>query len=191
MELALSWNLFVLSIFIAVVAYSMIIGLNKTIKTVITSYLSLLAADGLGNLTQEYLLDSVNIIKVLSIFGLEADSTTILVIKITIFLLCIVLLTIKGAFEVHMASERFPALNPFMTLVFGVLNSALIVSTGLIFAAGSSFIRANFVETNIADVYSTSSYVQLLVDYHSLWFALPVVIFIVWCLVDHEIDEIE
>jgi hypothetical protein len=191
MELALSWNLFVLSIFIAVVAYSMIIGLNKTIKTVITSYLALLAADGLGNLTQEYLLDSTNMIKVLNIFGLEADNTTVLVIKITIFLLCIVLLTIKGAFEVHMASERFPALNPFMTLVFGILNSALIVSTGLIFAAGSSFIRANFVETNIADIYSTSSYVQLLVDYHSLWFALPVVIFIVWCLVDHEIEEIE
>ncbi len=189
MELALSWNLFVLAIFVAVTAYSLIIGLNKTIKTVITSYLALLAADGLGNLTQEYLLDSSQIIKVLGIFGLESDSTTVLVIKLTIFLLCIVLLTIKGAFEVHMASERFPSLNPFMTLIFGILNSALIVSTGLIFAAGSSFIRANFVETNIAEVYSSSTYIQLLVDYHSIWFSLPVVIFIAWCLLDHEIDE--
>lgn len=190
MELALSWNLFVLSIFVAIVAYSMIIGLNKTLKTVITTYLSLLTADGLGNLVQEYLLDSVNMVKILSIFGLQADDTTVLVIKIVIFLLCMVILAIKGAFEVTMASERFPALNPLMTFVFGFLNSTLIVSTGLIFAAGSSLIRANFVETNIAEVYTNSTYVQLLVDYHSLWFALPVVIFIGWCLVDHEIDEV-
>lgn len=190
MELALSWNLFVMSIFIAVIAYSLIIGLNKTLKTVITTYLALLAADGIGNLAQEYLLDTSNFVKVLNIFGLEADDTTVLVIKISIFLVCIVLLTIKGAFEVNMASERFPSVNPFMTLLFGFLNSALLVSTGLIFAAGSSFIRANFVETNIAEIYSTSSYVQLLVDFHSLWFALPVLIFIVWCLIDHEIDEV-
>lgn len=189
MELSLSWNLFVLSIFIAIVAYSLIIGLNKTIKTVITTYLSLLTADGLGNIIQEHVFSTANFTKVLNLFSLSADESSVLVLKVVIFLICIVLLTIKGSFTVNMESERFPSLNPLMTLVFGFLNSALIISTILIFAAGASLIRANFVETNIADIYTSSTYIQILVDYHSVWFSLPVVIFILWCLFDHDIDE--
>lgn len=189
MELALSWNLFVLSIFIAVVAYSLIIGLNQTLKTLITTYLSLLAADGLGNIIQEYVLQSANMDKLLGIFGLSANDTTLLGIKVAIFLVAIVLLTIKGSFKVNMESERFPSLNPLMTLIFGILNSALILSTLLIFSAGSSLVRANFVENNLSEIYASSSYIKILIDYHSLWFALPVLIYIVWCLIDHEIDE--
>jgi lipoprotein signal peptidase len=58
MNLLLSWNLFIIAIFIVIIAYSYIIGINKTVKTIIASYLAILAADGIGNIFKDYFLTS-------------------------------------------------------------------------------------------------------------------------------------
>ena len=189
MDLSLSWNLLVLSIFIAVIAFSLIIGINQTVKSLITTYLSLLTADGLGNILQEHVLGTANVSKFLGLFDLSVNDHTVFVVKVVVFIVCFVFITIKGSFYVTIQSERFPKLNPVVTTVFGFLNAALIQTSGFMFAAGASLIRANFVETNIAEVYSNSSYVRLLVDFHNLWFTLPVVLFIVWGMFDKIADE--
>ena len=62
MNIELSWDIFIVSLLILIVVYSFIIGVNKTIKTIIASYLGILCADGLGNILDQYFLASPKVV---------------------------------------------------------------------------------------------------------------------------------
>jgi len=179
MELALSWDLFIVSMFTIIVAYSFIIGLNKTIKTVIASYLGLLAADGLVNLIEKNILLNQKIQSGLEFIGYASIGENLLFLKIFIFLLVVVILTIRGNFVVGLTSKRFKLYNPFFTGLFGFLNASLILSTVLLYLSGNSILEPTYSNTQILDLYSNSYYVRILVDYYSFWFSLPVLVMII------------
>lgn len=167
-NIRLSWDLFILVFFGVVIAYSFIIGRNQTIKVIISTYMAILTADGIGNLLQTYLLPAAP-----SLQGEVGDQALVLV-KIFIFVLTIVILAIRGGFLVDMNSDQSMITRLLGNLSFGFLNAGLIVSTLLVYITGGSFvtgsIRAGF-ETNL---YQESQFIQTFVNNYNIWFSLPV-----------------
>jgi hypothetical protein len=172
-NIRLSWDLFILVFFGVVIAYSFIIGRNQTVKVIISTYMAILTADGLGNLVQTYLLPAAPTLQ-----GEMGDQALVL-IKIFTFVLTIVLLAIKGGFQVDVPPEQSVVTRILGNLSFGFLNAGLMVSTLLVYLTGGSFvlgsIRAGF-ETNL---YRESQFIQTIVDNYNIWFALPVLAIVV------------
>ena len=50
MNIELSWDLFVLVFFVVIMAYSLIIGRDNTLKVILGTYVAALTADAAGNL---------------------------------------------------------------------------------------------------------------------------------------------
>jgi len=175
MNLDLSWNLFILVIFAVIICYSFIIGLHRIFKTIIASYLAILAADGLGNLFQLYFLSSENFVKFLDLIKLSESDESLIVIKVTIFVSFIVILTIKGIYKIEYNSglDGFP--NVFFTGIFAFLSAGLIMSTLLVYISGVSFVQATPIDSNIVDIYNSSKFVRHMIDYKDVWFSMPVV----------------
>ena len=176
MEIALSWDLFVVSIFTIILAYSFIIGIDRTIKTVIATYLGLLTADGLVNIVEKHILVSQKVVQGFQFLGYADPKGSMLMIKVMIFLAVVVLLTIKGNFNVSLKSDRFKLYNPVFTGLFGFLNAGLIISTILLYLSGNSILEPVYADSQILSLYSSSSYIRILVDYYSFWFSLPVLV---------------
>ena len=122
-NIRLSWDLFVLVFFGVVIAYSFIIGRNQTIKIIISSYMAVLTADGLGNLFETYALPVAPTLQ-----G-EAGLQALVLLKIFTFVLTIVLLAIRGGFRVDILPEQSVVTRILANLSFGFLNAGLMVST--------------------------------------------------------------
>jgi hypothetical protein len=182
MNLLLSWNLFIIAIFIVIIAYSYIIGINKTVKTIIGSYLAILAADGLGNIFKDYFLSSENFVEILALVNIPNPDEALISIKVLIFVTAVVILTVKGAYEVNLDRHTFASSNFAVTGIFGFLNAGLILSTILVYVSGTSFVQKANVSSNIVELYTSSTFVQGMVDYYDFWFSIPVVVIIIWSL---------
>lgn len=172
-NIRLSWDLFILVFFGVVIAYSFIIGRNQTLKVIISTYMAILTADGIGNLIQTYLLPAAPTLQ-----G-EAGDQAMVLIKIFTFVFSIVILAIKGGFVVDVPPEQSVVTRVLGNLSFGFLNAGLMVSTLLVYLTGGSFvtgsIRAGF-ETNL---YRESQFIQAIVDNYNVWFALPVLALVI------------
>jgi len=182
MNLLLSWNLFILAIFIVIIAYSYIIGANKTVKTIISAYLAILASDGIGNIFRDYVLFSDNFAKIVSLFNMGSPDEMLISMKVIIFATAVVILTVRGAFDVKINPNNAPGGQIFVTGVFGFLSAGLIMSTLLVYVSGSSMIQKVSLQSNIVELYTSSEFVKFMVDYYDFWFAAPVVILIAWSL---------
>ena len=168
-NLRLSWDLFILVFFGIVIAYSFIIGRNQTLKVIISTYMAILTADGLGNLIKTYLLPAAPTLQ-----GEMGDQAMVL-IKIFTFVLVIVILAIKGGFRVDVLPERSVVTRVLANLSFGFLNAGLLVSTLLVYLTGGSFVSGSIPAGFTTSLYQESLFVKSIVDNYNVWFALPVI----------------
>jgi hypothetical protein len=179
--LKLSWDLFVIVVFAVIIAYSFIIGKSNTLKVIIGSYIAILTADGLGNLFKEYLLSSKQVVLFLKFFGLGGEDKTMILVKVLVFILAIVIISMKGGFEVHDSGSHGGVIGLIMNLIFGFLSAGLVVSTLLIYVSGASFVggTVSILNNTLASAYAESQMVKLMIDNYNFWFALPAVSFLV------------
>lgn len=177
MELIPTWDLIILIFFIIIIAYSLIIGRGMTFKVILATYVSLLAADGLGNLIVKFLIGPEASFK---IFSIQTSPTEIVVFKLIIMIALIVLLVLKGGFDATEPDAGSVFLNTFTSMVLGFLSAALIVSGMLVYLAGGSFLPGvGFEPTNLAiSIYNTSEFAKILIDNSSVWFSLPAIGFV-------------
>jgi len=177
--LKLSWDLFVIVIFAVIVAYSFIIGKNNTIKVIIGSYIAILTADALGNLFKTYVLSSKETVIFLKFFGMSNEDQTMILLKVLVFIGAIIIIAIKGEFEVH-AKAHHGLVEMVMNFIFGFLSAGLVISTLLIYASGASFVSGNIniVNNALATAYKESDMVKLMINNYNIWFALPAVTFL-------------
>lgn len=180
--LKLSWDLFVVVVFAVIIAYSFIIGKENTLKVIIGSYIAILTADGLGNLFKEYVLSSKQVIAFLKFFGLGSEDKTMILLKVLVFILAIVIISIKGGFEIKGGGiGKGGIVSIIMNLIFGFLSAGLVVSTLLIYVSGASFVSGNvsILNNTLASAYAESEMVKLMIDNYNFWFALPAVAFLI------------
>lgn len=180
MDLRLTWDLFIIVFFGIVVAYSFIIGRNNIFKVILGTYVGALGADALGNLSANTLLLSDSFMKLLKIFNIDGVEEATLLVKIIAFVSIIVLLSVKGAYNVDVTNGGTVGLRIMVNLTLGFLNACLVVSIALIFVSGSSFILGNpsVINPTFNDIYLQSGLAQILIDNYSVWFVLPALSFL-------------
>jgi hypothetical protein len=174
----LSWDLFILVFFGIVIAYSLIIGRNATLKVVIASYMAIFTADGLGNVFQLYLLPSAPTLQ-----G-ESGEQALVLLKIFTFVLAIVVLAIRGGFRVDILPESSVVTRILSNLSFGFLNAGLMVSTFLVYLMGGSFVLGSTNLATTTNLYLESELIRFMVDNQSIWFALPAIAIVVVSFVE-------
>ena len=138
MEINLSWDIFIVVFFTVIIAYTFIIGRNQAIKIIISAYIAILAADGVGNIIERYFLGQDPTIKT---FDFTSDEGSLILIKIVIFILSIVLITTRGKFQINMSKSNSLMMRTILALTYGVLSAGLITSTVLIYASGASLVQ--------------------------------------------------
>ncbi|MFH1720184.1 MAG: hypothetical protein ABH856_01065 [Patescibacteria group bacterium] len=191
MNITLSWDLFIVVFFAIIVAYSFIIGRNGIIKVIFGSYMAAFAADGLGNLFSEAISASPVFPQFLKLFAISGPAEAVILSKIIIFILIVVLLAVKGAFDIRADGDRSFTIRLIITFVYALLSAGLIVSIVLAFASGVSFVAADTViDTNfVEDIYMKSQLVRVVVNNFNIWFFLPAVSFVISSFVSDEIAE--
>jgi hypothetical protein len=185
MDLKLSWDLFVIVFFAIVTAYSFIIGRKDTLKIIIGTYIATLTADGIGNVFQNLVGQTSffdKLVKFIGYGGGAANFSSIL--KIVLFIVIIVILTIYGDFEIH---DPPVGQNGFIGLVvlilLSILSCGLILSTIIVFANGGSLIGGvSAISDSFREVYEQSRLVKGLLDWHDAWFSLPGLVFVITSL---------
>lgn len=180
----LSWDLFVLVVFTVIIAYSFIIGKESTLKVIIGTYIAILTADGLGNLFRFHLLISKPFFQFLKLFGVNTQEKAFILFKVMVFIIAIVIIAMKGSFEVRKEGSRGGVVGLITHLVFAFLSAGLIVSTLLTYVSGASFVQGSIALGNAAlnSIYANSKLVKVMIDNYNLWFSLPAVTFVIWSL---------
>ncbi|PIQ78583.1 hypothetical protein COV82_00255 [Candidatus Peregrinibacteria bacterium CG11_big_fil_rev_8_21_14_0_20_46_8] len=190
--LKLSWDLFIVVVFGFIMAYSFIIGRNSTLKVIIGSYIAILTADGLGNLFKEYLLSSSQFVSFLKFFGLGSEDKTMIFVKVIIFIVAIVILSIKGGFEIK-GRHNGGVIGLIMSGIFGFLSAGLVISTLLIYVSGASFVSGDIsiVNNTLAAAYTESQMIRLMIDNYNFWFAMPALAFLLASLFNESVHARE
>ena len=178
MDIQLTWDLFIIVFFAVIIAYSFIVGKNQTVKIILSSYIAILAADGFGNLVNQYL---VGYNPLIGLFTRIGGDHAIIILKIGIFVSTIVLLATRGAFNITMARERSGFVSLIMTSTYAVLSAGLIVSTILIYISGLSLFsgNVNLANSSVIEIYQQSYLVRSMINNYNVWFTLPVMGFII------------
>jgi len=181
MNLHLSWDLFILVFFAVVIAYSFIIGRNQTLKVILGTYVAILCADGLGNLFAKYLAPSEAFLRFMKLFAVGNADQAVVFFKVLIFLILIVLVAVRGMFEVNAEENGSMSVRMVTLLLLGLMSAGLMMSTVLVFISGASLIGTDIgTTTNIlAGVYNDSRLVRIMIDFANIWFFLPGIAFIV------------
>lgn len=180
--LQLSWDLFIIVIIVAILAYSFIIGRENTLKVIISTYISVLTADAFGNLFHEYLVKSKPFFQFLKLFGVTSPDQALVLFKVILFIAVVVILTMKGNFEVKKEGSRGGIIGLITHVIFAFLSAGLVVSTLLTYVSGGSFVlgASNITSGALSTVYNSSRIVKLMLDNYNLWFSLPAVAFVLW-----------
>lgn len=185
MEINLSWDLFVIVFFTVIIAYSFIIGRNQSVKIIISAYIAILASDGIGNIIERYFLGDEPVVGALN---LANDESSLILIKIVIFIFTIVLITTRGKFEINMTRSNSMMMRVMLSLTYGILSAGLITSTILIYASGASLVQESSIIINeaVLEIYRESQLVRLMINNYNAWFSLPAIAFVISSFFGHE-----
>ncbi|PIR53488.1 hypothetical protein COU76_00870 [Candidatus Peregrinibacteria bacterium CG10_big_fil_rev_8_21_14_0_10_49_10] len=176
MNLTLSWDLFVIVFFAVVVTYSFIIGKHESVKIIISTYIAIVAAQGMGNLIQRLTMESQ---PMLGMVGVTINIQLVAATKLILFIVTIVFLAIRGGFEIEYQKEVGSTMDVIMTALFGFVTAGLMLSTLMTFVADAPLLDKNIgTSPFVSSIVQHSTLMQLMVLYQDLWFALPAIILI-------------
>ncbi len=176
MNLTLTWDLFIIVFFAIVITYTFIIGKKEAVKIIISSYIGIVAVQGLGNVLQG-LTGYVN--PFIGSLGFTLDAQILSWVKLVLFVAVIILLAVKAGFDIVYPKEMNPVVNAVITGVFGFATAGLMLSTLLTYVSGVPLLDFAFVQTaTLSPVIQQSQLMQLMILHQDLWFSLPAVVLI-------------
>jgi len=185
MDIKLSWDLFIAVFFIIIVAYSLIIGLNGTIKVILGTYVAIVCADAIGLIFSNYFGGSEVFLQMAKDANFSGEFEAIIFTKVIVFLLMVILFAVKGSFIVGVNSGG--ALKLVFHLIYATCSAGLIVSSLLVLVSGVSILNGGGVVSEALSSLTDNSILALnIVYYHTFWFAAPAIIFLVHSLKGQE-----
>lgn len=174
MELALTWNLVLLSAFVLLFAYGFLLGQNATIKLILSLYIAILTADGFAGILKRFVFDlSPGFQKLLGTHEIEIFSW----IRILLLLIAVVIFVVKSGFHVVLDLHDHWAMRFGVLTLFSAFSALLFISTILIYLSGNSFVEGMLLAHEIK-IYEESFLAQILIDYYQFWFSLPAIAFL-------------
>ena len=185
MNISLSWDLFVVVFFVVIIAYSLIIGRNNTLKVILGTYVAALAADAVGNLFGKYFSGSELLVKLLKFLSLGTEDATVVFVKVIAFVALVILFSVKGAFFVDTTHDRSGPIRLIISFLYAALSAGLIISIILVFVSGISFIGGDATagnNTTIWEIYNQSKFVRSFITNSYFWFSAPAIAFLIHSL---------
>jgi hypothetical protein len=185
MDIRLSWDLFVVVFFVIIVAYSLIIGRDNTLKVILGTYVAALAADACGNLFGLYFSGSELFLKILKLAAVGSEQEAVVFVKVLVFVVLVILFAVRGAFEVQTVDDKSAAIRMVLSGLYAVMSACLIISAILVFVSGVSFIGGGSPETTgsaLWGIYNKSQLIRLIVNNSYILFAVPALSFLVHSL---------
>ncbi len=185
MDIRLSWDLFVLVFFIIIVAYSFIIGKDNTLKVILGTYVSILAADAIGSLFGQYFSGSALFMKILESASVSTDSEAVVFIKVIAFVVMVIIFAVKGAFSVDTVNDKSGVVRLSLNAIYAVMSAGLVISAILVFVSGVSFIGGGSSQTTrtaLWEIYSQSEIIRGMLTHAYLWFSVPAIAFLIHSL---------
>lgn len=182
MDIQLSWDLFILVFFVVIVAYSLIIGTDRTLKVILGTYVAALAADSLGNLLGKSLAGSPAFDSVLKFAAVNSGSEAVVFVKVLAFVGLVIIFAVKGAFDVETLEDRSAIVRAILNGVYAAMSAGLIISVILVFVSGVSFVGGGSPETPgtaLWELYNQSRFVRSLLGNAYLWFSIPALSFVI------------
>ena len=175
MEVALTWNLVILSVFVLLFAYSFMLGQDDTIKLILCIYIAILTADGFAGVLQEFVIDPSPGFR-----ALMADQRIEILawMRIGLFILAVVLFAVKSGFHVMLDKHEKFVTRLAIHGWFSAMSALLFLSTMLIYLSGNSFVEGMLFAKEIS-IYEQSLLAQTLIDHYQLWFSLPAMSFLI------------
>jgi hypothetical protein len=156
-----SWDLFIGLFFILGLSYSFILQREKVIGTLVSTYAAIIVTQVASPYVAQFFAGETT---VGSVF-IKANPTPFM-IKSIIFALIIVLLTTRAGLA---GSKVKGVLSPIEIMIYSILNSAMILSTILLFLDDGQ--RAVLI--------SGSNLAQIVLKYNDLWLVSPIIILII------------
>lgn len=182
MNLQLSWDLFVLVFFVIIVAYSLIIGRDNTIKVLLGTYVAVVCADAIGGIVTQYFGGTALLLQMAKEAHFTGEQQAIIFIKVIAFLLMVILFAVKGAFDVK-TTRIGGVVGLILHLFYAVCSAGLIISSILVFISGVSILGGGGVVSDALKELTNNSFIVLnMVNYHNIWFALPAAAFLLHSL---------
>lgn len=176
MNLTLSWDLFIIVFFALVITYTFILGKKESVKIIISTYIAIVAVQGLGNVLTRvtgYTGD------MLGYFGLSTQMPTLSIVKLILFIAVIIFLAVRAGFDVAYTKETNPIINGVLTGLFGFATSGLLLSTVLTYVAGVPLLDMSLSKTAaLSPVIQQSQMMQIMLLNQDLWFSLPALLLI-------------
>lgn len=187
MEIALTWDLFVIVFFAIIIAYSFIVGKHESVKIIIATYIAIVAVQGIGNILERISGESE---PVLNVLGVSLDITLLSTTKLLLFVITIIFLAVRGGMEIEYANETGTFLNTFLTGLFGFATAGLLLSTLLTYTAGLPLLSSTLTESpTISPLLSQSILLATMIKNQDLWFSLPAILLIVVGFIGHGTEE--
>ncbi len=156
-----TWDLFIILFFLISVAYGFLLGKNRIIMTILTTYIMLAVASEIG----DALVSANFILK-------SGDSTFIL--KTSVFLIALFILAIlfstRGAITKFLsgADESGSMGNIFFTIIYSLLSAGLIVTSIIFFMTPEG--RSDFIVQ--------SKWAETMMDLRVWWLLLPLMVIV-------------
>ena len=180
-----TWDLLTLVFLGLTITYSFIIGRANTVKFTVGIYISLLTADAIGNILQQYIFGLHPFHPLLIQYGIGGtDNGYHIIAKIIAFAIFMILLMLKGNFVADVAYRSSSIISGFVTLLMGSFSAMLLAAGVLLYVSGGSFLLGEpYLTTTLAEsIYAHSFMAKLLIDYISVWFLLPSLAFVIGSL---------
>ena len=184
MTITPTWDLFIVVFFGLVITYSFIIGKHEAIKIIISTYIAILAVEGIGNILERVTGDSRPL---LSVVGLNIDGDILTAMKLVVFIALIIFIAIRSGLEIDYSKDPGGPVNAILTAVFGFATAGLLLISLFIFVADVQILDPNVenIET-ISALLSKSKLMQVMILNQDLWFSLPALLLIAVGVVSNE-----
>ncbi len=178
MNLTLSWDLFIVVFFALVITYSFIIGKKEAMKIILSSYIAIVAVQGIGNFTQR-LLGFGETQSMLGSLGIPFDATMTSILKLVLFIVVIVFLAVKAGLHVQYGNSGSTVTNIAFTALSGFATAGLLLATLLTFIVGAPLMGMQVTATPGLDaILQQSMLMQIMIQNLDLWFVLPAAVLI-------------
>jgi hypothetical protein len=176
MTITPTWDLFIIVFFGLVITYSFIIGKHEAVKIIISTYIAILAVEGMGNIIARMSGDSTPI---LNVMGLSVDTDILTAVKLVLFIALIIFIAVRGGMEIDYHKDPGGMVNVILTAVFGFATAGLLLITLFIFVADVPLLDPNIEKIKtIAPLLKNSRLMQVMILNQDLWFSLPALLLI-------------
>lgn len=187
MDIRLSWDLFIIVFFVVILAYSLIIGRDNTLKVILGTYVAALAADAGGGIFAKYFSGSLMLMKLLKYASLGSETAAVVFIKVLLFVGLVILFAVKGSFFVQTSSDRSGIIRFVISVMYALMSAGLVISVILVFVSGLSFVgggNAQTTGTALWGMYSQSVMVKSIIGNSYFWFFTPALAFLIQSIYD-------